>query len=223
MTLTISDVEQGSEEWLEERRGMLTASVIGRLITPAKVKPASNPESRALTVQLAAERITGWVDPNFVSDDMLRGTYDEMIARDVYAENYAPVEQVGFMVRDEDDYRLGYSPDGLVGDDGLIEIKSRLPKKHLATILTDEVPRENIAQCQCALFVTGRAWLDYISFSGGLPLWVKRVEPDPRWFEAIETVARIFERSVTDIICTYSQRVQGLVMTERTMWGEVTI
>ena len=69
-------------------------------------------------------------------------------------------------------------PDGLVGDDGLIEVKSRRQKKHLQTILSDEVPAENMAQLQTGLLVSGREWIDYMSYCGGMPLWVKRVEPD---------------------------------------------
>src|SRR5665647_2282738 len=142
---------QGSEAWLDQRRGMMTASVVGQLITPKTVKPAANDYSRALTVTLAAERITGWTDPVYVSDDMFRGTMDEPIARDLYTRHYAPVTECGFMVRYDWGWSLGYSPDGLVGDDGLIEVKSREPKAQLATILADEVPLANMAQIQAGL------------------------------------------------------------------------
>jgi len=211
-----TDLEQGTPEWLAVRRGIVTASVVGQLITAKTLKPAANDYSRALTNLLVAERITGWTDPVYVSDDMFRGTVDEPVARDIYAKHYkVDVVEVGFMVRDEEGYRLGYSPDGLVGDDGLIEIKSRRPKKHLATILADEVPAENMAQLQTGLLVTGRDWIDYVSYCGGMRLWVKRVHPDPKWFDAIEAAAIRFEQAVTVMTNTYETRTVGLPMTER--------
>ena len=78
MTLhELPDLIQGTDEWHDQRRGIITASVVGKLITATTIRPASNPESRALTTQLAAERITGWTDPTYMNDDMLRGVEDE--------------------------------------------------------------------------------------------------------------------------------------------------
>ncbi|MGZ0843127.1 YqaJ viral recombinase family protein, partial [Klebsiella pneumoniae subsp. pneumoniae] len=147
----------------DQRRGIITASVVGKLITSKTLKAAANPESRSLTAHLVAERITGWTDPTYISDDMLRGMADEPRARDKYAEHYnVPVRQVGFMIRENRGVKLGYSPDGLVGDDGLIEVKSRLQKKQVETVLSGEPPAENMAQLQCGLLVSGREWIDYI-------------------------------------------------------------
>jgi len=211
-----SDLIQGSEDWFAARRGIVTASVVGQLITPKTVKPAANDYSRALTTTLVAERITGWTDPVYVSDDMMRGTMDEPIARDLYARHYGtPVTEVGFMVRDDWGWRLGYSPDGLVGDDGLIEVKSRRPKKHLATILADEVPLENMAQIQAGLLVSGRAWCDYLSYCGGMPMWRKRVTADERWADAIVEAVATFEQVAEQMVATYRAAVDGLPTTER--------
>ncbi|WP_336715386.1 lambda exonuclease family protein [Arthrobacter sp. USHLN218] len=216
MTLhTFDDLEQGSDEWLAARCGIVTASVVGQLITPKTVKPASNDYSRALTAHLAAERITGHVEPVYVNADMERGTLDEPYARDLYSEHFAPATEVGFMVRDDFGFRIGYSPDGLVGDDGLIEIKSRKQKKHLATILADEVPLENMAQCQTGLLVSGREWLDYVSYCGGMPLFVKRVLPDAKWQAAIVEAVQMFEDNAAEMIANYRTRTAGLPATER--------
>lgn len=209
------ELEQGTPEWLDARCGIITASVIGQLITAKTLKPSTGETARAVIETLAAERITGHVDPIHVTPDMERGTLDEPYARDLYAEHYAPVEEIGFMVRETDTYRLGYSPDGLVGNDGLTEIKSRRPKKHLRTILADAVPAENMAQIQTGLLVSGRAWCDYISYAGGWPLYVKRVYPDPAWRAAIEATAAAFEVSMNQIIATYSRAVEGLPVAER--------
>ena len=264
MLHTFDHLEQGTEEWLTARRGIVTASVVGQLVTtgppnantvpcpvceaeadhpcvsrarkvptpikvphdarttaasllPPVVKVAHTDTSRALTLTLAAERITGWTEDVYVSAAMERGHFDEPLARDLYRDYFAeePVTEVGFMVRDDWGFSIGYSPDGLVGDDGLIEVKSRAPKKHLATILADEVPAENMAQVQAGLLVTGRAWCDYLSYCGGMPMWTKRVYPDPAWFGAIIAAVTNFEAAVTDITNTYRERVEGLPTTER--------
>lgn len=215
MSITIYDqIEQHSDEWYAARCGILTASVIGKLITPT-LKTANNDTSRGITYTLAAERITGHVDHVHPSFDMMRGTEDEPYARDAYTEHHAPVVEVGFIRRDEDGYSLGYSPDGLVGDDGLIEIKSRNPKAHIKTILDGVPPAENIAQLQTALLVTGRAWIDYVSFAQGFPLWVCRVAPDAVWFDALEAAARDFEQNVTQTITEYTTLTAGLPVMER--------
>jgi hypothetical protein len=224
MTLhELPDLIQGTEEWMDQRRGMVTASVVGQLVTPGTIKVAKNDYSRALTAQLVAERITGWTDPVYVSDDMLRGHEDEPRARDLYSEHFAPVVESGFMVREEPGWKLGYSPDGLVGDDGLIEVKSRRPKKHLQTILSGEVPAENMAQLQCGLFVSGRAWIDYVSYAGGMPMWVKRVLPDSRWFDAIESAVIAFEEAAAEMVTAYETATAGMPTTERVVEMEMVI
>src|SRR5690606_529488 len=154
MTLTIYDtLEQSSPEWLEARRGIVTASTVGKLLT-ATGKVADNDTSRALTHALIAERITGRVEYSAPSRDMQRGTLLEPYARDLYASHYAPVQEIGFMrFENTNGSVIGYSPDGLVGEDGLIEIKSRTPRIQVDTILADRVPAANMAQLQAGLFV----------------------------------------------------------------------
>jgi len=212
---TYNNIAQGTDEWLALRCGTLTASVIGQLITTKTIRPASNDYSRALTTHLVAERITGHVEPVYISADMERGNLDEPYARDIYSEHYEPAHEVGFMVRDYGWGRIGYSPDGLVGDDGLIEIKSRRQKKHLATILADEVPAENMAQIQTGLLVSGRSWLDYISYCGGMPLYTKRVLPDPKWRTAILEAAHEFENTAAVMIGNYRLATAGKPTTKR--------
>jgi hypothetical protein len=223
MTLTeLPDLVQGSDQWLDQRRGMVTASVVGQLLT-ATGRVANNDTSRGLTALLVAERLTGWTDPVYVSDAMLRGTEDEPRAVEVYSEHYTKVTTTGFMIRDEGTWRLGYSPDGLVGDDGLIEVKSRSAKRQLQTILADEVPAENMAQLQSGLLVSGREWLDFLSYSGGMPLFVKRVLPDERWFEAIVAAVEQFELLAADMVAAYCAATEGMPLTERVVEMEMTL
>jgi hypothetical protein len=209
------DITQGTPEWDDLRRGIVTASIVARLITGKTLAVAHNDESRGLTATLVAERITGHTDPTWQSNDMLRGQIEEPIARDLYSRHFAEARETGFMVRDEWGFKIGWSPDGLVGDDGAIEIKSRRQKKHLQTMLADEVPPENVAQVQCALLVSGRAWIDYVSYCGGMPLWVKRVEPNQRWHDAIVAAVGAFEDAAVQMEADFYRATKGLPATER--------
>jgi hypothetical protein len=93
------DYEQGSAKWLEARCGLLTASEFDRIITPT-LKIADNPKSRAHLWEMAAQRISGYVEPQYISDAMLRGQEDEIRARDEYAKHYAEVDQCGFVTNE---------------------------------------------------------------------------------------------------------------------------
>ena len=209
MTLTIFDtLEQGSTEWLEARRGIVTASTVGKLLTSTG-KIANNDTSRGLIETLVAERLTGHVEYVHPTADMIRGQLDEPYARAAYAEHYSPVEEVGFYRLDTDRYSAGYSPDGVVRGGGLLEIKSRTPKIHLRTILTGRVPAANVAQLQMGLFITGKPWIDYLSWCGGMPIYVERVTPDPRWFDAIDAALIEFESNAASIIEAYRNLTSG--------------
>jgi len=216
VTLTIhTDIIQRSDEWYELRRGLITASAVGMLITPKTLKPASNQDSRGLASMLAAERIAGWSDIGFVNDDMMRGIESEPIVRAKYVQHYAPVAEVAFMTEDRFGFKLGLSPDGLVGEDGLIEIKCPRAKGHIATIIAGHPPIEYMAQLQTALLVSGRAWIDYVSYCAGLPLYVKRVFPQGKWFDAITAAASSCEEGIREIMRLYDEHSHGLIPTER--------
>lgn len=213
MTLTIFErMEQSSPEWLEARRGIVTASTVGKLLTSTG-KVASNDTSRALTETLIAERITGRVEYTHPTRDMQRGTLLEPEARRIYAEHHGPVEEIGFMRWDEGDLSLGYSPDGIAGE-GLIEVKSRTPRIHLRAIYTDTVPAVNMAQLQAGLLVADKPWIDYISYCPGLPLYVKRVEPIPEWHAAIIEAVAQFERTAAQQLFEYQALTHNMPATE---------
>jgi len=176
---------------------------------------ADNDITRGLTATLIAERITGWTEETPMTSDMWRGVESEPFARDIYSGHYEEAREIGFMVREEEGWRLGYSPDGVVGDDGLIEIKSPRAKTHLKTILADEVPSHYMPQLQAGLLVSGRAWIDFVSFVGGMPLYRKRVEPDPAWFAAITAACIAFEATAAQTIAAYEERITNMPKTER--------
>jgi len=210
----LPDLIQGTPEWHDQRRGIVTASVVKGLITPT-LKVANNETSRALVASLVAERITGMTEPSFMNDDMARGVMHEPIARDRYAKhNGVEVKEIGFMVRDDWGFPIGASPDGLIGDDGGLEIKCPRAKGHINTIVTGEVPAYYMAQVQTCLLVSGRKWWDYVSFCSGLPVWTKRVHADPEWQTVIVEAVAAFEKAAEQLMETYNEHATGLPATE---------
>lgn len=212
------EVTQGSDDWMAMRCGFLTASEMKHVITPT-LKSANNDKTRSHLYELLAQRITRYVEPMYVSDDMLRGVEDEFYARQAYSEHHAPVEQVGFVTNDRWGFTIGYSPDGLVGKDGLIEIKSRRQKYQVQTIIENltggTIPADYVMQAQTGLLVSERDWLDFISYSGGLPMCVVRVWPDDAVQGAIIEAAAAFEAKLAECLEIYRSASVGLIPTER--------
>lgn len=210
-------LEQGSDEWLAARCGLLCASEMKHIITPT-LKVADNKDTRIHVYELLFQRLTRFVEPQYVSDSMLRGQEDEIYARAAYEEHRAPVKQVGFITNSQWGFTIGYSPDGLVGDDGLIECKSRAGKYQVQTIAENEVPPEYMIQLQTGLLVSGRQWIDFISYCGGLPVFIKRVEPDAEMQEAIIAAAHAFEMKLIEKEQQYRATIAGMskvIETER--------
>ena len=200
------ELEQGSEEWHAARCGLLTASEMKLIVTPT-LKVASNDKERAHLYELLAQRVTKYVEPSYISDSMLRGIDDEIEAIAQYGKSYAKVKAVGFVTNDKWGFTIGYSPDGLVGEDGQIECKSRNQKYQMQT-LCDYVTKEAIdpdflIQVQTGLLVTERAWCDLVSYCGGLYMATVRVFPDAKVQEAIVAAASAFESRMADKMATY--------------------
>lgn len=217
-----NDVQQGSMEWYAARLGLMTASEMKLVLTP-KLAIANNDKTKTHAYELAAQRVSGFVEPIFESFDMLRGHEDEIEARILYSENYEPVEECGFVTNDKWGFTLGYSPDGLVGDDGLIEIKSRKQKYQMQTIVecsaVNKAPEEFILQIQTGLLVSERKWCDFISYCGGLPMTTIRVFPDPVMQEAIVKAAADFEERIAHAKTIYEAMTASgarLLQTKRT-------
>lgn len=220
---------QGSEEWHQMRCGLLTASEIKLILTPT-LKIAANVKERAHLWELAAQRITQFVEPTYVGDDMLRGHDDEITARELYSKRIAPVVECGFITNDKWGFRLGCSPDGLVGDDGLIEAKSRRQRFQIQTIVehyeSGAIPEDYVLQVQAELLVTERKWCDLISFSGGLPMATMRVFPDAAIHEAILDAAAKFESRISAVVADYRAALKAdalLIPTERRVEQEMYV
>jgi len=219
-----NDIMQGTEEWHALRCGVLTASEVKHILTPT-LKIANNDKTRQHVWEIAAQRITQYTEPSYIGDDMLRGWDDEIKARDLYSKTRAPVQEVGFITSDALGFVMGYSPDGLVGDDGLIECKSRRQKYQVQTISEGTVPDEYMLQLQTGLLITGRKWIDFISYSGGLPMFVCRVLPDAEMQAAIIQAATEFEARVVQAVQSFHDNVaaHGYPATEREVVQEMFV
>jgi len=224
MTITYHEnVDQGSDQWLSLRCGILTASEVKLILTPT-LKSAANDKSRAHVMEITSQRISQYVEPSYINDDMMRGIEAEVYARDYYEIQYGPVQQVGFVTNDDHGFTLGYSPDGLIGDDGLWECKGPRQKRHVETILTGEVPVDNMLQLQFGLVVTKRKWIDFTSYHGGLPMVTLRVYPDDKVQAAIIDAAGQFEESVRANLKVWDDRMVSdmrLIETERVIEQEI--
>jgi predicted phage-related endonuclease len=212
------EIEQGTEEWYAVRCGLLTASEMKLIVTPAKFEYASNDKERAHLYELVAQRITNYVEPKFIGQDMLRGKLDEIEARLLYSEKYAPVQEVGFVTNDKWGFTLGASPDGIVGNDGFIECKSRAQKYQVQAIINDKMDDEFKIQVQALMLIMEREWCDFISYSGGLPMMTKRILPDAEIQAGIINAATKFHEKMNAAIDTYKQRLNSemrLIPTER--------
>lgn len=192
----VNDIEQGTPEWHGLRLGIPTASCFDKIVTPAKGDLST--QSSAYLHELLAEWLSGEPGDSFSSRWTERGTELEPEARAFYSfERDVDVEQVGFVFGDET-RMFGASPDGLIGDDGMLELKNPKPSTHLGYLLAGKLPTTYRAQVQGSLMVTGRQWCDFVSYCPNLPPLIVRVERDVEFIAklraALETfVARIHE------------------------------
>tara|TARA_R110002020_G_scaffold190504_1_gene390037 strand:- start:1174 stop:1794 length:621 start_codon:yes stop_codon:yes gene_type:complete len=158
----IKSMEQGSAEWLALRLGKVTASRMADVLTKGR---GSAPSKTAETymIELLAERLTGASKPFFENDAMRWGTETEPQARSMYEVNndFVNVDEVAFVEHNE---FIGISPDGLIGDDGLLEIKCPTTITQIKRALSDNYSKDYNTQIQCQLWVTERQWCDFVSF-----------------------------------------------------------
>ena len=174
-------MKQGTEEWLQARCGMITASRIGDVM--ARTKSGYAASRKNYLAELLVERMTGIPTEGFTSKEMQWGTDHEPEARAVYEfETGELVEEVGFIVHPNIPYS-GASPDGLVGKEGMVEFKCPNTATHIQTIMSQTVPHRHYVQMQWQMLCAERKWCDYVSFDPrirhqGLVMFMQRVEAD---------------------------------------------
>ena len=184
----IEMMNQGSDEWFEARMGKVTASRVADIL--AKTKSGYSASRDNYLAQLVCERLTNEKTESFINSAMQRGTDIEPLARLSYEVNQnVLVDEVGF-VPHPSIIMAGASPDGLVGDDGLLEIKCPNTATHIETLLSQTVPGRYNTQMQFQMACTGREWCDFVSFDNRLPeelqLFVKRVPRDNMYIRLME-------------------------------------
>ena len=188
----VTDIEQGTPEWLALRLGIVTASELDSLLVSGKHPTGFGVAAFTYMDQLIGERITEEAaELPFQTKATIRGHEQEGVALELYeAREEVKVQKVGIILS----RGIGYSPDGLVGTDGLIEIKTKLPKFQVGVILSGEVPKEHVAQCQGGLWASDREWIDFISYWPGMPIFVKRMYRDEAMIRKIsERVGTFYE------------------------------
>lgn len=189
---------QGSAEWLQERCGNATASEFSSILAKGQGIMRTKYMRR-----LAAERLTGKPTEGYKNAHMERGQEQEPYARMSYeARTGNIVEEVGFIKHPV--LLAGCSPDGLISTDGGCEIKSVIPTVQLDTVLSGGYPSEHKAQIQGSMWVTGRTWWDFCSFSPDMPdnlrTYIFRVERDDKYITTLEAEVAVFLREVDELI-----------------------
>ena len=181
------DIEQGTESWFRLRSGLPTASVASKLVSSTG-KESTQYKELALTLSAdmyAGEPVDAWTGNSATE----RGTMLEPEARSAYEFiASSTVIEVGFVT--DDDALYGASPDGLINDDGMVEIKCQQAKGHVKTLdyfaKNGKAPPDYIPQCQMQMFVTGREWCDLYYYHPQLPSVVIRQTPIDGFFETLQ-------------------------------------
>lgn len=200
----MSDFEQGSPSWFAIRCGKVTASRVADII--AKTKSGYSTSRANYAAQLIAERLTSTVAESYSNAAMQWGTEQEPEARLAYEFRHdVEVEQVAF-VEHPSIAMSGASPDGLVGADGLVEIKCPITATHLDTLRTETIPGKYETQMLWQMACTGRQWCDFVSFDPRLPenmrLFVKRLPRDDARIAELEAEVTAF---LTEIDATVAE------------------
>jgi len=206
--MIVIDCEQGSDAWYAARLGIATASSFDKVLATIKTGEAS--ERRNYRAKLVVEAITGLSPEGYSNAAMRQGIEREPDARALYESRRGVwVDQVGFMRHES--IPCGCSPDGLIGDDGLLEIKSPELATHLDYILADGMPAKYRPQVQGQLWISGRQWCDFASYNPDFPaklqLMVWRIQRDEDYIQTLTAAVQKFMHEVEQEVA----RVRGLL------------
>lgn len=193
--MKIIDCRQNSPEWTQARLGKVTASEADALVSPeGKIRTGAGPQ--AYLYRKLTEKILGFQLNDFGgSFDMTNGSLieNEALPWLAFAHDF-PVERVGFCT--DDAGRYGFSPDGLIGEDGGVEVKSPRPDTHLQYLMEGVVPKDYVVQVQFSLYVSQRKWWKFLSYSRQFPQLLIHVEPDP-------VLQRAINIALFDFLCKF--------------------
>ena len=195
--MKVVDCIQGTPEWMAARCGIPTASNFDKIVDTTG-KPSK--QRTKYLYQLAGERIAGKIEETHQNAAMLRGIEMESEARGLYSLlSGQEVVQVGLCLS-EGKAGYGASPDGLIGEDGGVEIKCPLVSTHVSYLLANKLPSDYFQQVQGGLLVTGRKWWDFVSYYPGLRPLLIRVEPDKAFQKALKVELELFVNELDDIV-----------------------
>lgn len=194
---------QGSTEWLAARAGKFTASRFADLMATTKSGPSASRQN--LIITLALERLTGEPEQTFQNDAMRCGTELEPLARGAYEAKTGELVELASFVTDPDWPSVGVSPDGLLGDDGLVEFKCPASQaKHFAALSNGAHAKEYRWQVQGQMWITGRQWCDVVSFDPrfpeGLDLAITRVQRDEAAINQLREAVTVADAEVEVIV-----------------------
>jgi len=203
-------IEQGTPEWFAQRLGKVTASRVADIMAKTKTGVAASRGN--YLAQLVAERLTGQAADSFKSGAMQHGTETEPMARMAYETETGQMVTEVAMIQHPKIEMAGASPDGLVGEDGLVEIKCPNTSTHIATLMADKAPSGYMAQMQWQMACTGRAWVDFVSFDPRMPedmqMFIKRVPRD-------EKLIAEYEAEVIKFLAEVQETVDKLIQLRR--------
>jgi putative phage-type endonuclease len=203
----VNDIIQGSAEWIAIRLGKVTASRVADVV--ARTKSGWGASRANYMAELIAERLTGVAAETYQNGAMQWGTEKEPDARAAYEWlKQTPVQEVGFVAHPTI-AMSGASPDGLVADDGLCELKCAQTATHIETLLSQKVPEKYVTQMQYQMAVTGRQWCDYVSYDPRLPepmrLFVRRIPRDNARIAELEKDVVAFLQELDDKLFNLNQ------------------
>lgn len=196
-------MEQRSDEWFEIRKGKVTASRIGDILN--QLRNGNWAASRKnYAAQLVTERLDGKLPEPFTNEAIQWGIDQEPFACEAYTlKTGNEVQEIHFIDHPTIPF-AGASPDGLVDEDGLLEVKCPTTATHIETLLADEIPEKHKYQMLWQMACTGRQWCDFISYDSRLPkemqLFIRRLPRDEKEIERIENEVRIFQGEVEALV-----------------------
>jgi hypothetical protein len=190
--MQVIQCEQNSPEWMKARSGLVTASAFKDVMAKGEGKTR-----RTYMLKLAGEIISGEPAESYSNVHTERGHAMEDDARNFYSliKDVEP-ERVGFIVNG----RKGCSPDSLIGDTGMLEVKTKLPHLLIEVLLKDEFPPEHKAQCQGALWVAERDWIDIAIYWPNMPLFVKRATRDEKYIANLSAEVDRFNADLDEVV-----------------------
>lgn len=196
--LQVFDCEQGTPEWFAARAGIPTASEFSTVMAKGR-GGGDSVTRRKYMLQLAGEVLTGTVQESYTNPHMERGKAMEDDARKAYAliSGNEP-KRVGFLRRGD----AGASPDSLIEADGTLEIKTALPHIQIERLLANRLPPEHVAQVQGQLWISMRAWCDFVSYWPGLPILIVRVQRDEAYIASLSLAVREFSEELRQVVAS---------------------